>query len=265
MLNYLDTLNEPILLTYLNAFEGFDTPKRFVCPSGMRPYSRFFYLTNGTLDFKSNAGDVIHTVPGDIIYLPFDVSYESSWIDCIGGKYYTIQFIIRKNDNTIINLHHDVCRLFHDNNHSFFDSYQEIVETFSAKRMGYHIKSQELFLGILYKTAVLYTGNSLDNRIREGVLYLENHYTEDITVERLAEICHISASAFRHRFTKSMGMPPVQYRNYLRMKKAKELLETGLYSVSQVCVKVNIADIYYFNRLFNKYYHTNPSSFLNRF
>ena len=95
------------------------------------------------------------------------------------------------------------------------------------------------------------------------MLYLENHYLEDITTKKLADMCNTSESSFRRYFKKEKNMSPITYRNHLRIKKAYELIMSGEYNVSEVAAIVNIPDICYFNKLFKRTYNISPGSLLN--
>ena len=59
-------------------------------------------------------------------------------------------------------------------------------------------------------------------------------------------------------------MSPVTYKNYLRIKKAKELIESGEYNVTEAAIAVNIPDICYFHKLFKKFYDAAPGKFLSK-
>ena len=95
-------------------------------------------------------------------------------------------------------------------------------------------------------------------------MHLENHYLEDIGVTELAAMCNTSESNFRKLFARYKSMPPVTYRNYLRIKKAVTLIETGEYNVREAAEAVNIPDINYFHKLFKHFIGITPGELKNR-
>ena len=99
--------------------------------------------------------------------------------------------------------------------------------------------------------------------IYEGISYLEKNYTKEITTEQLAVLCNMSESNFRRLFHRYSTLSPITYRNFLRMKHAREMLETGLYTVSEAAAIVNITDPFYFNKMFKKYFGTAPSNVIS--
>ena len=99
--------------------------------------------------------------------------------------------------------------------------------------------------------------------IYKGIIFLENNYLQDISVGNLAEMCSTSEGNFRRLFKKYKNMSPITYRNYLRIKKACDLLGSGEYSVAEAAEAVNIPDVCYFYKLFAKFMNTTPKSFIS--
>ena len=85
----------------------------------------------------------------------------------------------------------------------------------------------------------------------------------EIDVNKLANMCSLCPTTFRSHFRKIMGMSPIQYKNYLTMKKAAELLRSGLYDTSEVAYEVGMNDVCYFNRTFKKFYGIPPGQYRN--
>ena len=75
-------------------------------------------------------------------------------------------------------------------------------------------------------------------------------------------MCNLSESSFRRHFKEYKKMSPITYRNYLRIKKAKELIESGEYNVTEAAMNVKLPDICYFHKLFKKFYNTTPGKFI---
>lgn len=88
--------------------------------------------------------------------------------------------------------------------------------------------------------------------------YLEDYYWEDVTLDRLAESVHYSPGHLNTVFRQTVGVPLLRYLNDIRMKKAKELLESETMLVKQVAEAVGIHDQLYFSRKFKQYYGVSP-------
>ena len=81
------------------------------------------------------------------------------------------------------------------------------------------------------------------------------------TVADLAKICHISESGFRSLFKKYSGKTPSEYCLEQKMKRARKLLRSNLYSVSQVAELLGFSDPGYFCKVFKKENGLSPKAF----
>ena len=153
------------------------------------------------------------------------------------------------------------------------DSYQiyyrlfvSLVNTYNEGRMGYKIKCQSIFLEILYSLIpdiLKYPAQRQDNSVYKGILYIENNYLSHIDVNQLARMCSMSPSSFRSKFVGAVGMSPIKYKNYLKIKKAAELLKSGSFTAREAAAAIGIDDEYYFNKIFKSFFDTTPGKFKN--
>jgi iron complex transport system substrate-binding protein len=103
-----------------------------------------------------------------------------------------------------------------------------------------------------------YLPSEKQQRIAPAVEYLAKHYTERIRNEELASLVGLSCVYFRRLFTEMMGTSPIDYLHSLRIKKAKEMLESDYGSVSDIAFSVGYPDIYDFSRSFKKHTGLSP-------
>ncbi|WP_330360102.1 helix-turn-helix transcriptional regulator [Terrisporobacter glycolicus] len=89
--------------------------------------------------------------------------------------------------------------------------------------------------------------------------YIYKNKSENITVEGMAKICHISQSYFSRLFSKEMGDSFSNYISKLKINWAKELLEDSDMSVSQVSDELGFNEPGYFIKIFKKYEGVTPS------
>lgn len=99
--------------------------------------------------------------------------------------------------------------------------------------------------------------NTLLDRHKENLIkareYIDKNYVYDIKVEDVAKIAMVSGSYFRYLFKNLTHKTFTEYVNYLRIKKASELLITNYTeSVYDICFSVGFNNINYFNRLFKQ-------------
>jgi len=91
--------------------------------------------------------------------------------------------------------------------------------------------------------------------------YLDEHYTESVTLENMAARFYINKQYLAKLFKASYGMSLGSYVQYLRIGKAKELLRFTDASVEQVGAAVGIADPNYFARIFRKVEGISPRQY----
>lgn len=234
----------------------------FYCYKGLNKFDRFFYVISGHTVFTLENGDTVNAVAGDIVYLPNDCVYSSQWLGTESGGYINIRFNLINENGDMCCLGDRIKVIVNDKNQKFLSSFINIWDTWRSGSKNSRIKTMSMFWAILYDFSVYIDRRNLKRecqQIYKGVLFIENNYLSEISVDELARMCGISVCTFRRLFKQMKGMSPITYRNSLRMKKAKELLETGEYSVTEASDSVNCPNVYYFNRLFKSCYGINPS------
>ncbi len=92
--------------------------------------------------------------------------------------------------------------------------------------------------------------------------YLETHYTEDISLESVAEQVNISPQYYSKLIKKTTGFNFIDWLSMLRVKKAKELLTNSNLTVKEVCFMVGYKDPNYFSRIFKKRIGITPSEYI---
>lgn len=91
--------------------------------------------------------------------------------------------------------------------------------------------------------------------------YIDAHYTEELTVEGLAEFSHMSVSGFAHQFKKIFGFPPIQYIIRRRIGKAQTLLLSTDLSITEISLSVGYDNISYFNNQFKRFTSMSPQAY----
>ena len=88
--------------------------------------------------------------------------------------------------------------------------------------------------------------------IMPGVELMQQTYLQNIPVSQYAKKCNISVSSFRSLFCEYYGIPPVQYRNQLRIKRAMSLMLDGNCTVAEAAEMSGFDNVGYFCRLYKK-------------
>jgi AraC-like DNA-binding protein len=105
-----------------------------------------------------------------------------------------------------------------------------------------------------YPKAYLY------QRIVQAKIYIDEHYAEKIDVENIADEAYFSKFHFIRLFKKAVGRTPHQYLTWVRVHKAKELLE-GEHSITDVCFAVGFESPGAFATVFKRVAGETPSAY----
>lgn len=88
---------------------------------------------------------------------------------------------------------------------------------------------------------------------------IQDSYTEEITLNSLAEKYNISVSRLSTRMKENLGMSFTKYLTSSRVQRAKELLSDESLSIEQIAEMVGYRDYFYFIRVFKKATGVSPS------
>lgn len=91
--------------------------------------------------------------------------------------------------------------------------------------------------------------------------YVEQHLTEDLSMEILCQISHLSPRQLNHLFKSSYQLSAVEYICSRRLAKAKELLHFSNYSVTQIAEYSGFKSVHYFSSFFKKREGITPSEY----
>jgi AraC-like DNA-binding protein len=94
--------------------------------------------------------------------------------------------------------------------------------------------------------------------ISEGVNRLREHPERMIPISELARACNISEVYFRKQFKAVIGMSPVEYRNTLRLDKARQYLEYGDISVQEISDTLGYSTVSHFIKCFRERFGVPP-------
>lgn len=92
--------------------------------------------------------------------------------------------------------------------------------------------------------------------------FIEQHYTEPITLPELAESVHMSPKYFCRFFRHMTRRTPIDYLNYYRVECACQELLTTEKSVTEVALDCGFNDISYFIKTFRRHKGVSPGKYL---
>ncbi|HET6765809.1 MAG TPA: helix-turn-helix domain-containing protein, partial [Chitinophagaceae bacterium] len=104
-----------------------------------------------------------------------------------------------------------------------------------------------------------------DGDIIKAQEYIETHYQDKLTVDRLAGKFNIVRRTFERRFKKATSNTAVEYIQRVRVEAAKKYLETSRKTVSEVMYEVGYTDANAFREVFRRISGMSPIDYRNRY
>ena len=150
------------------------------------------------------------------------------------------------------------------------DIFSDMNTAYTRQLPGYELKLKALLLKVL--SALIPFGRENASRprietdhiqkIRQILDYIGEHYSEDLSIARLAERCYFSEYYFMRFFKKYVGISCLEYIKNLRLEKAAGLLAGGETSVLEASLSAGFSNLSYFYREFKKKYGMTPKKYI---
>ena len=100
-----------------------------------------------------------------------------------------------------------------------------------------------------------------DARLATAIRHMHGDFARSWTVEKLAKKVALSRSAFFERFTRAVGLPPMEYLLAWRMAVAKDLLRSADIGLAEVAERVGYGSASTFSTAFSRHVGQSPSRY----
>lgn len=97
--------------------------------------------------------------------------------------------------------------------------------------------------------------------IQSCLTYINEHFSEDYSLDTLSEKFGYSPSHFEHSFKSITGSTPFVYINRIRIIKASEMLKSTDKKITDIAAECGYSNISYFNRTFKKIMGVSPKEY----
>jgi AraC-like DNA-binding protein len=135
-----------------------------------------------------------------------------------------------------------------------FDKYMELVSILNlmANSQDYELLNQDL------KISSAVTKNNI--RLQNIFEYVEQHYSEEISIRNVAAIANLSVPSFCNYFRKIMNTTFTDFVNQYRIQRACMLLQQER-TIYETCYECGFNNVGYFNKVFKLITKKTPSEF----
>ncbi len=100
--------------------------------------------------------------------------------------------------------------------------------------------------------------------VLESLAFVQEHYVENISIQDIAGAAGISEGHLRKCFRQELGVSVVEYLTSYRIERAKKLMESHAYKISEIYSLVGFTSSQYFSYVFKKTEGITPSEYLKQ-
>lgn len=230
-------------------------------PSGRDHYG-LVYLQRGSAEYRFFTGDRITVTDGDVLFLSphcaYSIATEKEF------KHYTVNFDIHEDTSRLDFLNQPYCLLQEENSEQLKRKFIELTNTWTSKKAGFELQAT----GCLYELLSLFYSDCIHrqnmasyHRLLPAKEYIEQYFHQPVSLEELAKLSNMSVTNFRREWKKIYLETPLQYRDSIRLYYAKEYLNSGYYTVTEIAEKCGFDDVSYFVRFFKKQTGLTPGAY----
>jgi AraC-like DNA-binding protein len=162
------------------------------------------------------------------------------------------------------------CILNKDKHPMVYSLATSIVEELQQQKPYYQESAYGLLLSLYIELLRIHSTNEAltvqeaghnlkgDFVISPALEYITRNYMLPMTIDFLADLCHLSTTHFRRKFHEMMGTAPLDFLSSTRIEEACKQLKSTEDSILEISEKVGFHSISSFNRCFSKLMGTSP-------
>lgn len=158
---------------------------------------------------------------------------------------------------------------------SAIDRINDIIAANTSKRRGYEILTKgyicmlwAILIDYIYSKKASFNGKNVPSqdelRVRSAITYMQENYSDPITLEDIAGRIHVSRNECCRCFKRIMMTSPVEYLIRLRVFEATKILykdPLSIDTISELSFRMGFNNTSYFNKMFKRYLGCTPKEF----
>ena len=230
-------------------------------------FTEFFYITKGSGTFSVER-DTIHVKAGDLIILNPTIEHTE-----ISNPLKPMEYMVFGVEGIQFQTENQGCILLNNTHKSDLQFYFYTLSYEMKRNRPYRDFMCQNILNIIFTTILrnealqisLSTDSHLSKECSVAKKYMEENFSENITVETLSSMVHLNKYYFIHKFTKEMGISPINYLIKKRVEESKHLLTSTNYSLSSISQIVGFSSPTYFSQAFKKATNLPPQDYRKKY
>ncbi len=106
--------------------------------------------------------------------------------------------------------------------------------------------------------------NEFSDLTRQALSFIDSHFSENLTVNKISKELNVSVSTLSHKFRKELNMPVYSYISKKRVSAVRQYIEKGE-TLSNAALLCGFKDYSNFFRIYKNLYEKSPSENLSNF
>ena len=103
--------------------------------------------------------------------------------------------------------------------------------------------------------------NKFDDSFQRCKDFIDENFTENISITEMSKIANMSVSGFAHSFKKVFGLSPGQYLIRLKIGLAQKLLISTDKNITEISMELGYDNVSHFNTQFKRFVGTAPQNY----
>lgn len=216
------------------------------------------YFNIDGLKYQLNSFDFVFIKPAIIhnLSIPYSQNYERC------GLYFPETAIPPELKSSVA----DFNRLYHikdksDPLYKIMDIISDAEKTFSKDDLATYLPSAliQILYHLKHASSTEESVGASNDTVNKILAYIDEHITEPLNAEIIAEKCYVSKSWLSHNFKEYLGMSLKKYINQKKMLLIEQLIPTGL-SITRLAEEYSYNNYTTFFKQYKQYAKKSPSS-----
>ena len=253
-----ELVNQNFNVIFVNALQQFwHTTKSFQCFGNPKKQNLFLFLNGCKITYTDKNAQTLVANSGDVVYTPIGSEYKVELSDFNDPSSHTvgINFLLLDELGEAVVLSDDI-QIFHSSENQSLPLLLSNAVRCDVTRSP--LESRIVLMEILLSLSSGASADNIPEYITKSLQYLSKHIEENPTIAKLAELSHISEVYFRKQFKMYMGVTPIEYRNTMRLERARTYLQYGEISVQEISDMLGYSTVSHFIKEFRLRYGCPP-------
>lgn len=260
--------SKPLIVTSVGTYRLYTRPKLPTWRPRGRLDFQLIYIASGKAHFHFGDNEEIVTAGHMVLYRPKEPQKyeyygedqtEAYWVHFTGGN---VTNILRSYGLT------DDKKVFYCGSGIEYQAIfrnmineLQICNANYASMLEMYLRQIFIMLQRYFLTTAKTENSRVVDEIHKSMVYFNEHYSDDISIDEYAQNNNVSVSWFIRNFKHCTGVTPMQYILSKRIYNAEILLQDPTYNVTEIAQIVGYDNPLYFSRIFKKVKGLSPSEY----